>query len=254
MSQGQRKGPETEGPNSEISARLRLVLRQRARNRRFRSGFWTFSKSWTKRKARRPREASGKRTPMQEAETAGSQSSSVNACGAAQPARLCDFADRRRRDRADDLVQDTLMKAWAKQDSLRARHQHEGLAVHDPAQRVLFSQMRKNGREVEDADGILTERMAVPPGAVRPRSTCRISRRRWTSCRTTSAKPSSWSARPAFPTRRPPKSAAAPSAPSRAASAGPVMPFRKHCRWTRRTITGRTRHRSPQPPRLSSGE
>jgi DNA-directed RNA polymerase specialized sigma24 family protein len=42
-----------------------------------------------------------------------------------------------RHDKADDLVQDTVMKAWGQAGKLRARDQHKGVAVHHPAQRIL---------------------------------------------------------------------------------------------------------------------
>ena len=37
-------------------------------------------------------------------------------------------------DRADDLVQETLLRALANIEFVPARHQHVCLAVHDPAQ------------------------------------------------------------------------------------------------------------------------
>jgi len=67
-----------------------------------------------------------------------------------------------RHDRADDLVQDTIMKAWAKQDSFEI-----GTNIKAWLIKILlnsfYSQMRKNGREVQDSDGILTERLSVHP-------------------------------------------------------------------------------------------
>jgi hypothetical protein len=50
-------------------------------------------------------------------------------------------------DKADDLVQETLVKAWDKHDELPAWHQSQGLAVHHPAQRILFpdAQARAGG-------------------------------------------------------------------------------------------------------------
>lgn len=67
-----------------------------------------------------------------------------------------------RHDRADDLVQDTIMKAWAKQESFEI-----GTNIKAWLIKILlnsfYSQMRKNGREVQDSDGILTERLSVHP-------------------------------------------------------------------------------------------
>ena len=39
---------------------------------------------------------------------------------------------------ADDLAQETLVKAWQSRASFIAGHQSEGLALHHPAQPVLF--------------------------------------------------------------------------------------------------------------------
>lgn len=67
-----------------------------------------------------------------------------------------------RHDRADDLVQDTIMKAWAKQESFEI-----GTNIKAWLIKILlnsfYSQMRKNGREVQDSDGLFTERLAVHP-------------------------------------------------------------------------------------------
>ncbi len=67
-----------------------------------------------------------------------------------------------RHDRADDLVQDTIMKAWAKQESFEI-----GTNIKAWLIKILlnsfYSQMRKNGREVQDSDGIMTERLSVHP-------------------------------------------------------------------------------------------
>jgi len=67
-----------------------------------------------------------------------------------------------RHDRADDLVQDTIMKAWAKQESFEI-----GTNIKAWLIKILlnsfYSQMRKNGREVQDSDGVLTERLSVHP-------------------------------------------------------------------------------------------
>ena len=41
-------------------------------------------------------------------------------------------------DRANDLVQETLLRAWGRPRFVRAWHQHVGVAVHNPAE--SFSQ------------------------------------------------------------------------------------------------------------------
>ena len=71
-------------------------------------------------------------------------------------------------DRADDLVQETLLRAPRPHQFLPARHQYAGLAVHDLAQ-PFRSEYRKRRREVEDADGRYAETLAIASGAKRPR-------------------------------------------------------------------------------------
>lgn len=65
-------------------------------------------------------------------------------------------------DAADDLVQETLVKAWHKQDSF-----HMGTNIRAWMFTILrnefYSQMRKRGREISDANGALSENMAVHP-------------------------------------------------------------------------------------------
>ena len=62
--------------------------------------------------------------------------------------------------RADDLVQETMVKAWANFHSFQ-----EGTNLRAWLFTILrnefYSQMRKKGREVEDADGQIAERQAV---------------------------------------------------------------------------------------------
>ena len=67
-----------------------------------------------------------------------------------------------KQDRADDLVQETIMKAWAKRDSFELGTNMKAW-LFTILRNEFYSQMRKKGREVQDADGILTERMAVHP-------------------------------------------------------------------------------------------
>ena len=65
-------------------------------------------------------------------------------------------------DRADDLVQETLMKAWANMASyipgtnLRAW-------LFTILRNIFYSQYRKRKREVEDADGHMAARLSTPP-------------------------------------------------------------------------------------------
>jgi RNA polymerase sigma-70 factor (ECF subfamily) len=75
-------------------------------------------------------------------------------------------------DRADDLVQETLVKAWDKQHTFQPGTNLKAW-LFTILRNEFYTQMRKKGREVQDVDGI---------------STCRISARRSTSFRTTSAR------------------------------------------------------------------
>ncbi|EJF91624.1 RNA polymerase sigma factor [Bartonella tamiae] len=65
-------------------------------------------------------------------------------------------------DKADDLVQDTIMKAWAKQDSFQLGTNMKAW-LFTILRNEFYSQMRKKGREVQDSDGIFTENMAIHP-------------------------------------------------------------------------------------------
>ena len=58
----------------------------------------------------------------------------------AQLPRLRAFARSLARDpdRADDLVQETLAKAWAHRSQVQGRHEPESLALHNPAQHLLW--------------------------------------------------------------------------------------------------------------------
>jgi RNA polymerase sigma-70 factor, ECF subfamily len=67
-----------------------------------------------------------------------------------------------RHDKADDLVQDTIMKAWAKQDSFELGTNIKAW-LFTILRNEFYSQMRKRGREVQDSDGLFTERMSVHP-------------------------------------------------------------------------------------------
>lgn len=67
-----------------------------------------------------------------------------------------------RPDRADDLVQETLVKAWANFSSFE-----EGTNLRAWMFTILrnqfYSDLRKNGREVQDVDGIHAARLATHP-------------------------------------------------------------------------------------------
>lgn len=67
-----------------------------------------------------------------------------------------------RHDRADDLVQDTIMKAWANQHSFEPGTNMKAW-LFTILRNEYYSQIRKRGREVQDSDGVLTERLSVHP-------------------------------------------------------------------------------------------
>jgi RNA polymerase sigma-70 factor (ECF subfamily) len=67
-----------------------------------------------------------------------------------------------RHDKADDLVQDTIMKAWAKQTSFELGTNIKAW-LFTILRNEFYSQMRKRGREVQDTDGAFTERLSVHP-------------------------------------------------------------------------------------------
>ncbi|VEJ45926.1 RNA polymerase sigma factor [Bartonella vinsonii] len=67
-----------------------------------------------------------------------------------------------RHDKAEDLVQDTVMKAWAKQDSFEMGTNLKAW-LFTILRNEFYSQMRKRGREVQDTDGIFTQNVAVHP-------------------------------------------------------------------------------------------
>ncbi|MFC5992461.1 sigma-70 family RNA polymerase sigma factor [Limoniibacter endophyticus] len=65
-------------------------------------------------------------------------------------------------DKADDLVQETLVKAWDKQSSFEPGTNLKAW-LFTILRNEFYSQMRKRGREVQDSDGIMTSRLAVHP-------------------------------------------------------------------------------------------
>ncbi len=65
--------------------------------------------------------------------------------------------------RADDLAQETLMKAWDKIGSFEDGTNMKAW-LFTILRNVYYSELRKRKREVEDADGHLTAGLAVHPG------------------------------------------------------------------------------------------
>ena len=116
-------------------------------------------------------------------------------------------------ERADDLVQETLLKAWDHLDSFQ-----EGTNLRAWLFTILrntyFSECRRRRREVEDEGGKAAD-LSVASGPARWHLDMQDLRRLSTSCPPTSGRPSCWSAQPASPTRRPPRLRHAPWARSR---------------------------------------
>lgn len=65
-----------------------------------------------------------------------------------------------KRDRADDLVQETLTKAWKHQESFTPGTNLKAW-LYAILRNEFYSQMRKKGREVEDVDGNFSSQLAV---------------------------------------------------------------------------------------------
>lgn len=65
-------------------------------------------------------------------------------------------------DRADDLVQETLMRAWASQASFQTGTNLRAW-LFTILRNLLMSQYRKRRREVEDIDGQFSSRLVSPP-------------------------------------------------------------------------------------------
>jgi RNA polymerase sigma-70 factor (ECF subfamily) len=69
----------------------------------------------------------------------------------------------KRHDYADDLVQDTIMKAWAKKESFQHGTNMKAW-LFTILRNEFYSQARKSGREIQDSDGYFTEQLANNPG------------------------------------------------------------------------------------------
>jgi RNA polymerase sigma-70 factor, ECF subfamily len=66
------------------------------------------------------------------------------------------------RDRADDLVQEALVKAWNHLDSFEQGTNLKAW-LFTILRNAYFSELRKSKREVADSDGQLAARLSVPP-------------------------------------------------------------------------------------------
>lgn len=66
-------------------------------------------------------------------------------------------------DQADDLVQETLVKAWDKQAGFEPGTKLKAW-LFTILRNEFYSRLRKRGREVLDSEGTMSERLAVHPG------------------------------------------------------------------------------------------
>jgi RNA polymerase sigma-70 factor (ECF subfamily) len=68
----------------------------------------------------------------------------------------------RHSDRADDLVQETMVKAWAHHNSFQPGTNLKAW-LHTILRNEFYSRMRKKGREIEDADGAYSRNLGIHP-------------------------------------------------------------------------------------------
>lgn len=65
-------------------------------------------------------------------------------------------------DRADDLVQETIVKAWSKQESFRPGTNIKAW-LFTILRNEFYSQIRRSGREVQDVNNVFSNNMSVHP-------------------------------------------------------------------------------------------
>ena len=94
--------------------------------------------------------------------TAVSQSFKTDLLGSIPSLRAFAVSLTQNADKADDLVQETLVKAWDKHESFQPGTNLKAW-LFTILRNEFYSQMRKRGREVQDSDGIMTARLAVHP-------------------------------------------------------------------------------------------
>ena len=111
-------------------------------------------------------------------------------------------------DRADDLVQETLLRAMANIDSFQPGTNMSAW-LFTILRNLFRSEYRKRRREVEDADGSYAE--SLNPGAAQPRGVRGIPRGARQAAAGSARGAVCWWAPPASPTRRRPRSAIARS-------------------------------------------
>lgn len=65
-------------------------------------------------------------------------------------------------DRADDLVQEAVVRAWSRQDSFEIGTNMKAW-LFTILRNEFYSQMRKKGREISDSEGHYTDQLSVHP-------------------------------------------------------------------------------------------
>lgn len=142
-----------------------------------------------------------------------------------------------RHDKADDLVQDTIMKAWANQTSFTAGTNMRAW-LFTILRNEFYSQMRKRGREVQDTDGLFSERFSVHPEQY-GRLDLQDFRKALDKLPDDQREAIILVGAAGLPTRKRRRSAAAQSAPSRAASAARARAFRSFSEFREKATTAR---------------
>jgi RNA polymerase sigma-70 factor, ECF subfamily len=66
-------------------------------------------------------------------------------------------------ERADDLVQETMLKAWKSFESFEQGSNMRAW-LYTILRNEFYTQLRKRKREVEDADGVFAARLSIPGG------------------------------------------------------------------------------------------
>ena len=140
-------------------------------------------------------------------------------------------------DRADDLVQETLLRAMANITSFQPGTNMSAW-LFTILRNLFRSEYRKRRREVEDTDGSYAESLKSHPEQ-HSRVEFDEFRTALGNCLRTSARRLSSSEPRAFHTKKRPRSVIARSARSKAASIGHERGFPSSCPSTERTISGR---------------
>ncbi len=91
------------------------------------------------------------------------------------------------KERADDLVQETLFKAWNHLELVQGRHQPQGVALHHPAQHLFLRAAQAAGARSRTPTAAMP-RASPPTRRSTATWTCRTFAPRWSSCPTTSAR------------------------------------------------------------------